>query len=79
MGNRLRSNLLRHIRLILPLLLVVMTGILVQACAGSDEAELAVGDQAPDFTLPMAGGGNVSLADYREKQPVLLYFHMAKG
>ncbi|NLX08751.1 MAG: redoxin domain-containing protein [Chloroflexi bacterium] len=40
---------------------------------------LAVGAPAPDFTLPSATGDDVSLADYRGEQPVLLFFHMAAG
>jgi hypothetical protein len=38
-----------------------------------------VGASAPDFTLPNALGGEIALADYVGKQPVLLYFHMAVG
>jgi PBP1b-binding outer membrane lipoprotein LpoB len=45
--------------------------------AGSDH--LTVGDTAPDFTLPAATGGTVSLARLREQQDVLLYFNMAYG
>lgn len=37
-------------------------------------AELTVGDQAPDFTLPRDGGGSVSLSALRGK-PVVLYFY----
>ncbi|ATN34583.1 thioredoxin-dependent thiol peroxidase [Rhizobium sp. ACO-34A] len=37
-------------------------------------AELAVGDMAPDFTLPRDGGGSVSLSELRGK-PVVLYFY----
>jgi cytochrome oxidase Cu insertion factor (SCO1/SenC/PrrC family) len=43
------------------------------------QSRLNVGQPAPDFTLPTSDGGTVSLADYRRKQPVLLFFHMAKG
>ena len=58
-----------YIVLTLPLLLV--------AC-GEDSQEIEVGATAPDFTLPDASGGEVSLSDY-SGQPVLLYFHMAVG
>jgi peroxiredoxin Q/BCP len=33
------------------------------------------GQQAPDFTLPSQSGRSVSLADYRGKQVVVLYFY----
>jgi glutaredoxin-dependent peroxiredoxin len=34
-----------------------------------------VGDQAPDFELPLAGGqGKFKLSDYKGKQPVVLLF-----
>lgn len=33
---------------------------------------------APDFTLPNALGGEVSLNDYKG-EPVFLFFHMAVG
>jgi hypothetical protein len=36
---------------------------------------LAVGQPAPDFTLPDAAGRPVRLADYRGRQPVLLVFY----
>ncbi len=45
--------------------------------AGFDQ--LTVGDTAPDFTLPAATGGEVSLSKLREQQDVLLYFNMAYG
>lgn len=35
----------------------------------------AVGSTAPDFSLPIVGGGdNVKLSDYRNKQPLVLAF-----
>lgn len=37
--------------------------------------ELAVGDQAPDFTLVDHAGLSVTLSSFREKQPVLLVFY----
>ncbi|MEW9547628.1 thioredoxin-dependent thiol peroxidase [Nonomuraea sp. NPDC050783] len=40
------------------------------------ETKLAPGDAAPEFTLPTAGGGTVSLEDYRGKR-VILYFYPA--
>lgn len=38
------------------------------------QLKVAVGDQAPDFTLPAVSGGRVSLSDYRGKKNVLLSF-----
>jgi peroxiredoxin Q/BCP len=34
-----------------------------------------VGEQAPDFTLHSQSGESVSLADYRDRQVVVLYFY----
>ncbi len=36
---------------------------------------IAVGQEAPDFTLPGRGGDPVSLADYRGKKNVVLVFY----
>lgn len=33
-----------------------------------------VGFEAPDFTLPSAGGGQVTLSEYRERACVVLVF-----
>ncbi|MGH2752989.1 MAG: redoxin domain-containing protein [Actinomycetota bacterium] len=46
----------------------------------SDENSTSmVGKPAPDFTLPAAGGKDVSLGDYRGRKAVLLYFSMGPG
>jgi len=56
-------------------LFLLLTAIL-SACAGSGQStEIS---PAPDFTLPNALGGDVSLNDYEGKN-VLLFFHMAVG
>lgn len=39
---------------------------------------LAVGDVAPDFTLPTADGGSLTLADLRGRR-VVVYFYPAAG
>ena len=36
---------------------------------------IKVGDTAPDFSLPTQNGENVSLADFRGKKSVVLYFY----
>ncbi len=36
---------------------------------------LAVGDRAPDFTLPSAGGTSVTLSSLLAKGPVVLFFY----
>lgn len=36
---------------------------------------VAVGDVAPDFTLPAHDGGAVTLSDFRGKRDVLLVFY----
>jgi hypothetical protein len=40
---------------------------------------LREGDTAPEFELPAADGGSVSLADLRRRASVLLYFSMGPG
>ena len=45
----------------------------------SSGPSLRVGDAAPGFSLPSAQGGSVSLAEFRGRKPVLLYFSMGPG
>lgn len=35
-----------------------------------------IGDRAPDFTLPSTEGREVSLSEFRDKQLVLIEFHI---
>ena len=61
-------------------LFVVSTlALLIAACGGisSDIPSSEIGP-APDFTLPNALGGEVSMSDYAG-EPVFLFFHMAVG
>jgi peroxiredoxin Q/BCP len=37
---------------------------------------LQVGDKAPDFTLPATTGGDIKLADYVGKKPVVVFFYL---
>lgn len=52
------------------------------ACKGQDQAGgeqgLNVGEQAPVFRLPSAGGERVSLAEFSGRS-ILLYFSMGPG
>ena len=59
---------------LLPTLVLLL--VLLTACGGqSHDTEVT---PAPDFDLPNALGGNVSLNNYSGKN-VLLFFHMAVG
>jgi cytochrome oxidase Cu insertion factor (SCO1/SenC/PrrC family) len=64
---------------------MIGVAILAAACtrnaatpSADQEGPVAVGDEAPAFTLESASGGAVSLSDYAGK-PVLLYFSMGPG
>jgi hypothetical protein len=69
----------RHIGPQLLTALVMLLGLLLQSCGGTNQQSLNVGDPAPAFSLPSAAGGTTSLTDYVGKQPVLLYFSMGDG
>jgi len=63
---------------------MALLGLASAACggggsAGSPPPSVAgprVGDPAPAFSLPSAQGGSVSLGEFRDRRPVLLYFSM---
>ena len=58
-------------------LAIGILSLLLVSCAGVQTATTEVWP-APDFDLPNALGGDVSLSDYAG-QPVFLFFHMAVG
>jgi len=61
------------------LFIVSLILVLLAGCGGTDSAPASEGvHSAPNFTLPNALGGEVSLSDY-VGQPVFLFFHMAVG
>ena len=45
----------------------------------AEPQRVPVGHEAPGFTLPSPGRGHVRLADYRERDQVLLVFMRAFG
>jgi AhpC/TSA family len=56
---------------------LVWLGVLLVSVFGGAgmPAALEVGEPAPDFTLPSTTGENISLSQFRGKQPVLLEFY----
>ena len=46
-------------------------------CSQINNAELEVGDEAPDFRLPDHKGGYVRLSDYKDKSNVVIAFFPA--
>ena len=56
--------------------LLVLGLLLIGVLAGAGVAmALEVGEQAPDFTLPSTTGKEISLSQFRGKQPVLIEFY----
>lgn len=41
----------------------------------NEQKSIEVGDEAPDFTLPKMGGGEVALSSFNGKQNVVLAFY----
>ncbi|GBC86132.1 Putative peroxiredoxin [bacterium HR12] len=65
-----------------PILLAGLSIVLLAACSRNAPAPASalprIGDEAPGFTLPAAGGGTIALSDFAGR-PVLLYFSMGPG
>lgn len=62
---------------LLPLALVACGLLANPATAQTPSAELKVGDQAPDFTLPASDGKTYTLKDLKGKWVVLAWFPKA--
>ena len=54
-----------------------LVGMLLGSALGVSSVAMAleVGQQAPDFTLPSTEGKELSLSQFRGKQPVLIEFY----
>lgn len=61
--------------LITIIILVVGVIFLSKGTGSSDVARASTGSDAPNFTLPSTTGQEISLADYKGKKNVLIYFH----
>jgi len=62
----------KHNLLLIPILITLF--ITLQSCGGNAD-NLSVGNSAPDFTLQDSDGNNFSLSNYKEKNPVIIYFY----
>jgi AhpC/TSA family len=62
-------------------LLALVAALILATCGGDPGPQRSIdeGDAAPDFTLPSAEGGTISLSSYVGAKPVLLYFSMGPG
>ena len=69
----------KNLRYLFSLVGIVMAASLILPACSSGPEVIAVGEKAPDFSLPTSSGGEVSLSDYKGSKPVLLFFHMAVG
>jgi len=57
-------------------LALLLAGCAPKTAPAVDEKPPAIGSQAPDFTLPDAHGGEVTLSQAMKKGPVLLIFYL---
>jgi hypothetical protein len=74
----------RGMAVLAPLFALAMLGVACgsgkQSGTGAGGANaIRVGSVAPEFTLPSAKGGTVSLGEFRGREAVLLYFSMGPG
>lgn len=60
----------------LPILLISF--LIFQSCGGNAD-NLSIGNAAPNFTLQDSEGNDFSLANYKWKNPVIIYFYPKAG
>jgi hypothetical protein len=58
------------------LIMAVLLSSVLLSLGASHVLALQVGDKAPDFTLPATTGGEIKLADYVGKKPVVVFFYI---
>jgi len=58
------------------LIMAVLLSWALLGLGASHVLALQVGDKAPDFTLPATTGGDIKLADYAGKKPVVVFFYI---
>lgn len=56
-------------------LIAVATMMLLASAAGAQDAQLQVGDMAPEFTLQASDGETYKLVDFRDKQAVVIAWY----
>lgn len=59
---------------LISILTIILFFLILQSCGGNAE-NLKEGDIAPDFRLQDSYGNNFSLSNYKEKNPVVIYFY----
>ena len=63
-------------RRLIIMFVVALVSVAILFCNATDVMALKVGDKAPDFTLPSTTGEKISLSQFQEKKPVVLFFYL---
>ncbi len=53
---------------------IILTSLFLFSCGGNADI-VKVGDSAPNFSLQDANGKTFTLADYKDKSPLVIYFY----
>lgn len=63
---------------VLSLPILLLSFLIFQSCGGNAD-NLSIGNAAPNFTLQDSEGNDFSLANYKWKNPVIIYFYPKAG